>query len=150
MLFRSHFRQLRQAHVDVWLLFTHSLRGDLEAWCAGARQRFGIVRPGRPRPLLTHRHILTTTGPEVHQLRQWAAFFGAFGLQAELDLHPFAAPSSPATDLVGLIPGSENTPEKRWPVAHWRALIEAQPRHRFMIFGTANDTPIAEIGRAHV
>ncbi len=138
-----HFRRLRHAHVDVWLLFTNSLRGDLEAWCAGARQRFGLVRPGRPRPLLTHRHVLRAIGPEVHQLRQWAAFFEEFGLQAEMDLHPFAVPGSAAIDLVGLIPGSENTPEKRWPVEHWRALIEAHPRHYFMIFGTPSDAPIA-------
>lgn len=139
----AHFRRLRREHIDVWLLFTNSLRGDLEAWCAGARQRFGLVRPGKPRPLLSHRHDLAASGPEVHQLRQWTAFCAAFGLQTDLDLQPFATPSAPEPDLIGLIPGSENTPEKRWPVSHWRLLIEAHPRHRFIVFGTANDAPIA-------
>jgi ADP-heptose:LPS heptosyltransferase len=41
-----------------------------------------------------------------------------------------------------LIAGSENTPEKRWPVEHWRRLIEALPDRRFILFGTAGDRPI--------
>jgi ADP-heptose:LPS heptosyltransferase len=45
---------------------------------------------------------------------------------------------------IGLIPGSENTPEKRWPVGHWRALIEALPAESFTIFGTPNDSPIGD------
>jgi ADP-heptose:LPS heptosyltransferase len=139
----AHFRRLRQEHSDVWLLFTNSLRGDLEAWCAGARQRFGLVRPGKPRPFLTHRHFLAASGPEVHQLRQWTEFCAAFGLPRDLDLRPVAAASAPEVDMIGLIPGSENTPEKRWPIAHWRSLIATHPQHRFMIFGTPNDAPIA-------
>jgi heptosyltransferase-2 len=139
----SHFRGLRDEHIDVWLLFTNSTRGDLEAWCAGARQRFGLVRPGKPRPLLTHRYPLAGTGSDVHQLRQWTAFCTAFGLHGEIDLRPLTLPNTSDSALIGLIPGSENTPEKRWPVAHWRALIETHPRHRFMIFGTPNDAAIA-------
>jgi ADP-heptose:LPS heptosyltransferase len=46
--------------------------------------------------------------------------------------------------VIGLIPGSENNPEKRWPVTHWRALIEALPESRFVVFGTANDVAIAD------
>ncbi len=44
---------------------------------------------------------------------------------------------------IGLIAGSENQPAKRWPVRHWRELIAALPGQRFVLFGTADDRPIA-------
>jgi len=47
------FIGMRAAHPDAWILLTHSLRGDFEARMAACPQRFGIVRPGRWRPLLT-------------------------------------------------------------------------------------------------
>jgi ADP-heptose:LPS heptosyltransferase len=49
----------------------------------------------------------------------------------------------PTPQFIALICGSENTPEKRWPVPHWRTLIESLPKERFVLLGTANDAPIA-------
>jgi lauroyl/myristoyl acyltransferase len=49
---------LRARYPDTWILFTNSARGDLEALAAGCPQRFGIVRPGKRRPLLTHAYTL--------------------------------------------------------------------------------------------
>jgi ADP-heptose:LPS heptosyltransferase len=54
--------------------------------------------------------------------------------------------------VIGLICGSENNPEKRWPVAHWQTLIRqmaaARPAARFRLFGTANDRSItADVAR---
>ena len=66
-----------------------------------------------------------------------------FGLNAAPDRAPVARPGS-VTTAIGLIAGSENNPAKRWPVAHWRALIEARPNDRFVLFGTANDRPITD------
>ncbi len=147
------FRRLRYAHPDVWLLFTNSLRGDLEAWLSGCRQRFGLVRLGKPRPLLSHAYRVPADFDEGthHQLDLWERFLRHFGLLTPLDHSPLTAlPPSPRSTLssqhttppIGLIPGSENTPAKRWPVAHWRALIEAFPSAPFVLFGTANDTPL--------
>jgi ADP-heptose:LPS heptosyltransferase/lauroyl/myristoyl acyltransferase len=169
-----HFRQLRHEYVDVWILFTNSMRGDLEAWLSGTRQRFGIIRAGKPRPLLSHGYVMPADFDESrhHQLELWEDFLRHFGLNAPPDRAPIRgfAPSdlkfeisnpdssgSAGSDLkseisnsgssggpIGLIPGSENNPEKRWPVAYWRALIDALPEQRFVIFGTANDALIAE------
>lgn len=159
----AHFRRLRAEHPDVWLLFTNSVRSDLEAWLTGCRQRFGLVRPGKKRPLLSHRYRVPADFDERthHQLELWQNFLGHFGLAAALDRAPLQmtkdqgpetrdssiselrSPISGAPAPIGLIPGSENTPEKRWPVAHWRALIEAMPEERFVIFGTPNDLAIA-------
>jgi len=141
----AHFRRLRAEHIDVWLLFTNSTRGDLEAWFTGARQRFGIVRPGKSRPLLSHRYAVPADFDEQahHILNLWENFLRHFGLNAPPDLTPLPSAVRPPSSAIGLIPGSENTPAKRWPVAHWRALIEAFPGESFAVFGTPNDAPIA-------
>jgi ADP-heptose:LPS heptosyltransferase/lauroyl/myristoyl acyltransferase len=141
----AHFRRLRAEHPDVWLLFTNSLRGDLEAWLTGCRQRFGIARAGHPRPLLSHRFAVPPDFSEAttHQLALWENFLRHFGLEVPPDRSPLILPGAPREPVIALIPGSENTPEKRWPVAHWRSLIDALPGERFVVCGTANDVPIA-------
>jgi ADP-heptose:LPS heptosyltransferase len=146
------FWRMRHDYPDVYLLFTNSLRGDLEAWFTRCPQRFGLVRPGRPRPLLTHRYCVPVDFDEKqhHQLELWENFLLHFGLNAAVERTPFSPPPAErgASLPIGLIAGSENTPEKRWPVAHWRALIEATPSRRFVLFGTAHDQPLtAEIAR---
>ena len=142
----AHFASLRAAYVDVWILFTNSLRGDLEAWLAGAPQRFGISRHGRPRPLLTDAWPLPGGFDESrhHQLELWEAFLRNFGLAVPPLLSPVGGTSAGPTAPIALIPGSENNPSKRWPVAHWRSLIEGLPGERFVVFGTRADIPIAE------
>jgi len=141
-----HFFALRRAYPDVWVLFTNSLRGDLEGVLAGAPQRFGIIRPGRPRPLLTAAYRVPPEFAEKEnsQLRLWENFFRRFGLAVGPDLTPFfpvSSASAPAAPI-GLIPGSENSPEKRWPPEHWRSLIAAFPGQKFVLLGTARDAAI--------
>ncbi len=138
------FRRLRHQHPDVWLLFTNSLRGDLEAWLTGCRQRFGLVRPGKPRPLLSHAYRVPADFDERthHQLALWELFLRHFGLLAPLDRTPLQSKIENQKSKIALIPGSENTPAKRWPVAHWRALIEIFPAAHFVLFGTAHDAPL--------
>jgi heptosyltransferase-2 len=143
-----HFWALRREYPDVWILFTNSLRGDLEAWLSRSPQRFGIVPPKRPRPLLTHAYHRPRSFDESrhHQLELWAHFLRHFGLVAPLDRTPLAAagrPEDSGPPCIGLIPGSENAPEKRWPASHWVRLIASLPGHRFALFGTAGDQPIA-------
>ncbi len=48
-----YFWKLRREYPDVFLVLTEHRAGDLEAWLTRAPQRFGIRRPGRPRPFLT-------------------------------------------------------------------------------------------------
>jgi heptosyltransferase-2 len=149
-----HFRALRMEFPDVWLLLTNSFRGDLEAWLTGCRQRFGLVRPGKSRPLLSHRFSQPADFDETtrHQLELWEHFLRHFGLAGPLDRAPQAiraeatprdtAHRSMPNPPIGLICGSENTPAKRWPVSHWRALIESLAGENFVLFGTANDAAI--------
>ncbi len=135
------FRGMREEHPDCHLLFTNSFRGDLEAWLAGSRQRFGIVRAGKHRPLLSHAHRPAPGFEEAgtHQLELWRAFLAHFGLTAEPDREPLFPATAAKEGPIGLIAGSENTPAKRWPVARWRELIAALPESSFVLFGTAGD-----------
>jgi ADP-heptose:LPS heptosyltransferase/lauroyl/myristoyl acyltransferase len=139
-----HFWRQRQAYPDVYLLFTNSLRGDLEAWLTRCPQRFGLVRSGKPRPLLSHAYRVPADFDEQHhhQLELWENLLRHFGLAGNLDFAPLPSAHRPPPSVIGLIAGSENNPAKRWPVAHWRALIEAFPQQRFVLFGTANDAAI--------
>ncbi len=49
-----YFWKLRGRFPDCYLLFTNSVRSDLEALFTGCPQRFGILRCGQLRPFLTH------------------------------------------------------------------------------------------------
>ena len=85
-----HFWRQRQAYPDVYLLFTNSLRGDLEAWLTRCPQRFGLVRPGKPRPLLSHAYRVPADFDEQHhhQLELWENLLRHFGLAGNLDFTP--------------------------------------------------------------
>jgi heptosyltransferase II len=149
-----NFWKRRREHPDVYLVLTHSVRGDLEAWFTRCRQRFGVVKHGRRRPLLSHRYVVPPDFDERthHQFELWENAFRHFGLLAPVDRAPLldAQPSTLDPQLttssqltLGFIAGSENNPEKRWPVAHWRALLETllaeHPGATVLLFGTAND-----------
>ncbi len=148
------FRKLKIQYPDTFLILTNSLRGDLEAFLTGCPQRFGMLRPGKWRPLLTHSWKLPPDLNEskVHQTRVWEQYLKHFGLQEPLNLEPiFKGRNSTqsATIKIGLICGTENQPDKRWPVERWRDLIEQLLEHeknlKFVLFGTDNDRPIAEL-----
>jgi ADP-heptose:LPS heptosyltransferase len=74
--------------------------------------------------------------------------FRHFGLEAQPDRSPVLARREHPGTTIGLIPGSENNPEKRWPVHHWRALIAGLPEQKFVLYGTPRDAAItAEIAQ---
>ena len=139
-----HFWKMRARYPDVILLFTNSLRGDLEAWLMRSPQRFGLLRPGRIRSLLTHTYKVPSDYKEGthHQLELWEKFLQYFGLACAPDCSPLTKHHASPMNRIGLIPGSENTPAKRWPIKHWRALIAGLPEVSFELFGTARDAVI--------
>ncbi|MCF7688330.1 MAG: hypothetical protein K9M98_02850 [Cephaloticoccus sp.] len=143
----AHFWRLRMAFPDCYILFTNSFRGDLEAWLTRTPQRFGIIRPGKWRPLLTHNFRVAENYAEGkhHQLELWTQFLQHFGLAAQPNVAPVADLTAPRDFTIGLIAGSENNPEKRWPVAHWCTLIGLLPTAtRVVLFGTISDRAITD------
>ncbi|MEI6035284.1 MAG: lipopolysaccharide heptosyltransferase II [Verrucomicrobiae bacterium] len=131
---------------DVAVLFPNSLRSALEVWLAGIPRRAGFAGHHRrallnqiiPPPKKKLRH------PEHHADRYWriAARCGA--------VPPPPMPSlwkpSAGEAVIGLCPGAEFGPAKRWPAKRFREVIEslsARARCRWVIVGTADDAPIA-------
>ncbi len=146
------FHQRRLDYPDTYLLFTNSFRGDLEAWLTRTPQRLGIERQGRRRWLLSH-----AWKPPVHldemgmpQTLFWEEYLRHFGLRAVVERIPLEQPidPSPGELRIGFICGTENSPEKRWPVERFRELLHLlwrwQPQARVVLFGTARDQAVCE------
>lgn len=139
--------KLRERHPDTLLLFTNSLRSDIEAWLINAKATFGMMRNGYPRPLLERgwRVPATLDLTKNHQTRVWEMWFKSFELRAPLDLSPLPL-AVEKQFRIGLICGTENSPEKRWPIERWRELIAKlltkYPTLEIYLFGTAKDGAI--------
>jgi len=143
-------RRLR-GRFDATVLFPNSLRSALEVWLAGIPRRVGFA--GHSRSALLNQIIpprkKKETRPEHHADRYWriAARCGAF------------VPTPPALQwrapdggtVIGLCPGAEFGPAKRWPAERFREVVErvnATIPCRWLIVGTAADSPLAaEISR---
>ncbi len=145
------FYQLRHHYPDTYLLFTNSFRSDLEAFLTRCNQRFGMLRPNKKRPLLTDPYELPASIDEtqIHQTKVWEKMLRRYGLAEELDTA--ALPREQPTGQVpqiGLICGTENSPEKRWPITHWRKLIErtleSQANIEILLYGTPADDAITQ------
>lgn len=147
-----YFKSLRIKYPDTYILFTNSLRGDIEAFLTGCPQRFGIIRSGQWRPLLTHAwkipsHINENT---IHQTRVLEMYFQYYGLREQLDFIPLltSGDANRQGEFIGLICGSENEPQKRWPVNHWCKLadqiLDDNPKIKLILFGTARDREITQ------
>lgn len=146
-----HILKLRKEHPDVHLLFTNSLRGDLEAKLIGAPHRYGMLRPGKSRPLLSHTWALPADLDETkhHQCAVWESFLKHFGLTASPIRKPFSWSSNQDDELrIGFICGTENDPSKRWQIPHWQQLITLINKHypdaKCYLFGTRNDRAITD------
>lgn len=150
-----HFWTLRKHYPESIFLFTNSERGDLEAWLTRAPQRFGMIRPRKKRPLLTHSWKMPSALDETleHQTHVWTQCMHYFGLNEEVNFQPFNESFNnhlkvAAALRFGLICGSENNPEKRWSEGNWRELIKIiinkYPSCEIYLYGTAKDKAITE------
>jgi lipopolysaccharide heptosyltransferase II len=143
-------RQLRQQKpFDVAVLFPNSLRVALESWLSGIPRRVGyrghcrswlvnqIVRePRKPGP------------PEHHSLRflRIARECGAETSNIEVP-NPNQSSTIKHQTLIGLCPGAEYGPAKRWlpeRFAEAAAKITAQSSAQWILFGTKNDAAIGD------
>ncbi len=146
----KYFYQLRRDYPDTYLLFTNSTRSDLEAFLTRCPQRMGMIRPGKKRQLITKPYFLPAEIDETtqHQTHVWELMMQRYGLAAPLDITPLPRDLPEGRPQVAMICGTENAPEKRWPISHWRALIEqllaAVPEVEVVLFGTPADRAITD------
>ena len=139
----------QQMPFDVAILFPNSLRVALESWLSGIPRRVGyrghwrswlvnqIVRePRKPGP------------PEHHSLRflRIARECGAETSNIEVP-NPKQTANIKHETLIGLCPGAEYGPAKRWlpeRFAEAAAKISAQSSAQWILFGTKKDAAIGE------
>jgi heptosyltransferase II len=150
---RSLFGAVRlirqQANFDVAILFPNSLRAAIEVWRAGVPRRVGYrghhrrwllnqIIPERPR-----------LGPVEHQVVHYLQIPGEVGGLSEPPVVRMLLPrgkTNGATARIGLCPGAEYGPAKRWlpeRFAEVAVAVSAQRPVQWILFGTAGD---AEIG----
>jgi len=138
----------RQRNFDVAILFPNSLRVALESWLGGIPRRVGYR--GHWRRLLlnqTVREPRKPGPPEHHSLRflRMARECGAETPNAQTLPQP--SNTKPQTSKLGLCPGAEYGPAKRWlpeRFAEVAARVSAQSSAQWILFGTKDDVPTGD------
>ena len=141
----------RQPIFDVAILFPNSLRTALEAWLAGVPRRVGYR--GHYRRWLLNQIIpeRPKLGPVEHQVVHYLQISreaGGLSEPPEVRMPWPRVKSNGATAKLGLCPGAEYGPAKRWlpeRFAEVAAAVSAQRPVQWILFGTSGDT---EIGAA--
>ena len=145
------FNKILRCKPENYLLFTNSIRGDIEAFISGSRQRFGLNLPNRSRPLLTHAFDATKLGQnrfsQMHQTEVWEQMARYFGLKEQIAKEPLCLPEILRKESkIGLVPGSSNSPLKRWSPDNWISLIKElsslNSSFNFHLYGTDQDKKI--------
>jgi heptosyltransferase-2 len=139
----------QQAPFDVAVLFPNSLRVALECWVSGIPRRIGYR--GHCRSWLVNqivRELRKPRPPEHHSLRflRIANECGAETPKIELP-NPNQRSNIKRPILIGLCPGAEYGPAKRWlpeRFAEAAAKITAQSSAQWILFGTKSDAAIGE------
>ena len=146
------FLRMRIHSPDCHLLLTNSFRGDLEAFISGSAHRFGLRRPRKPRPLLSHsfraNRSMLEGAKAFHQSKLWEEMMVHFGLNGKVLGLPFSLKGlSRDSDKIGVVAGSSNNPGKRWGVNKWISLISKLftdcPSFQIYLYGTQEDLPIS-------
>jgi lipopolysaccharide heptosyltransferase II len=136
----------RQNPFDVAILFPNSLRTALEVWFAGIPRRVGF--PGHHRrwllnQIVTHKPPLGPIQHQVHRYLRLARELG--GPYPGPEIRKFLPPikANGAAAKLGLCPGAEYGPAKRWLPERFAevALTIAEQRPvQWVLFGTAADS----------
>src|SRR5947207_5280807 len=140
----------RQPGFDVAVLFPNSLRAALEAWLGGIPQRVGYRGHGRGWLMNQIVREPRTPGPPKNQVYRYLGIAEDCG--AETSNIQFQTAHQPSTInhrplLVGLCPGAEYGPAKRWlpeRFAEAAAAVSAQAQAHLILLGTKSDLAIGE------
>jgi lipopolysaccharide heptosyltransferase II len=139
-------RALRQRpQFDVAVLFPNSLRSGLEVWLAGVPRRVGYR--GHSRRWLLNQIIpdVPQSGPIEHQVYRYLQIARELGGPSEPPVVRLFLPrgkTNGASVKIGLCPGAEYGPAKRWlpeRFAEVARTIANQRPVQWILFGTAND-----------
>lgn len=141
----------RQPAFDAAILFPNSLRTALEVWLAGVRRRVGYL--GHQRRWLLNQIIpeVPHSGPIEHQVNRYLQIARELGGPVEPAQVKMFLPRGKrdgATVKVGLCPGAEYGPAKRWLPERFaevaRTIASARPV-QWVLFGTPADSEVGAI-----
>jgi lipopolysaccharide heptosyltransferase II len=135
-------------HFDVAFVFPNSVRGGLEVLLAGIPRRIGYRRPWRR---FTINAVIPDPAPgpmihEVHHYLEMARYAGARITRDMID--PPALPASAGPVRIGLVPGAEYGPAKRWMPESFAAVaqrIREETGAEWRLFGVEGDRPAADV-----
>jgi heptosyltransferase II len=140
----------RRDPFDVALLFPNSLRSALEVWLAGIPRRVGFA--GHKRRALLNQVVpdFPKLGPIQHQVHHYLHLARHLGAQITGELSPIATSRNGAASgaFVGLCPGAEYGPAKRWLPERFADVamrVAAQRGVKWKVFGTAADAANGKI-----
>jgi len=138
----------RQRNFDVAILFPNSLRVALESWLSGIPRRVGYR--GHWRRLLLNQTVREPRkpGPPEHHSLRFLRIARECGAETS-NAQPLPQTSNikPQTSKLGLCPGAEYGPAKRWlpeRFAEVAAKVNAQSSAQWILFGTKNDMAIGD------
>jgi lipopolysaccharide heptosyltransferase II len=133
---------------DAAFVFPNSVRTGLEVWLAGIPRRIGYRRPWRGALINA-----VVPGPEpapmVHEVHHYLAMARYAGADIASILNDSPAPPMPAGPVhLGLVPGAEYGPAKRWMPESFAAVaksVSEQTGARWRILGVEGDRAVAEL-----
>lgn len=129
---------------DVAILFPNSPRSGIEVWLAKIPRRVGYRRPWRNFFLNQSIPEPAPPQPVTHQSRIYLRIAERIGADVSEPLPPVAA-WAPEPLTLGLCPGAEYGPAKRWPhFGEAARLLSEQHGIRWIIFGTAKERELGD------
>src|SRR5438034_1387615 len=138
----------RRPAFDVAILFPNSLRVALESWLSGIPRRVGYL--GHWRRLLLNQTVPKPRkpGPSEHHSLRFLRIARECGAETpNAQRLPQTSNIKHQTSKLGLCPGAEYGPAKRWlpeRFAEVAAKVSAQSSAQWIWFGTKNDVAIGD------
>ena len=141
----------QQPPFDVAVLFPNSLRSALEIWLAGVPRRVGYR--GHHRRWLLNQIVpdQQQPGPPRHQVHHYldiARTLGAREVMSTISPNEKKSPQGAPHRRIGLCPGAEYGPAKRWlpeRFAEVAMAVSEQLSAEWILFGTTKDTDVGTI-----
>ncbi len=141
-------KMLRAKRFDAGVILPNSMRSVLEMWLAGVPRRVGYDRQGRrfflDQIVRDPKHV----GPPQHQSAHYLRLAETIGGDVRSAGFPMLVRHKPYAPIrLGLCPGAEYGPAKRWLPERFVAVGQAVAARRhceWQIFGTAADAELGE------